>query len=171
MPKREEKIPVKSKQREGEGIVERNRYTPLDEFDRLFNQFRSRFNDLFYQPSPRRLHPTREEEYRPPLADVIDHGDRFEMTVELPGISKEDINVEVTPYNIELSAQKSEKEEEKGKNWLKKERNVSYYRSFDFQDEIEPNNVEAEMKDGVLTINMPKQHPTQTYESKEVKIK
>lgn len=171
MTKREEKIPVKSKQREGEGIVERNRNTPLDEFDRLFNQFRSRFNDIFYQPSPRRPLPIWDEEYRPPLVDVIDHGDRFEMTVELPGISKEDINVEVTPNNIELSAQKSEKEKEEGKNWLKKERNVSYYRSFNFQDKIEPDNVEAEMKDGVLIIEMPKQHPTSAYESKEVKIK
>lgn len=171
MARKREKIPVESKGRKGEGLVDRSRFAPWDEMDRLFNQFRSSFNDLFYRTSPERPMTNWEEQFRPPLADVVDHGDSYEMNVELPGISKDDINVEVTPHNIEVSAQKSTKEEEKGKNWLKKERSFNYYRNFNLPDEIKSDDVDAEMKEGILTINMPKENPTPTYESKKVKIK
>lgn len=173
MAKRREKIPVKSKNRKDnrEGLVEQNQYVPLDEFDRLLNQFRSNFNDLLYGSSFKSPLTTWEGENQQPFADVIDHGDRFEMNVELPGISKEDITVEVTPYNIEISAQKSEETEEEGKTWLRRERNYSYYRSFEFPDEIKPDEVNAEMKEGVLTIDMPKQKPTPHIKSKKVKVK
>jgi HSP20 family protein len=171
MARKKEKVPIQSKDRQREGLVDRTKFTPWVEMDRLFNQFRSSFNDLFYRSSPRSPMVNWNEQFRPPVADVIDHGDTIEMNVELPGISKDDINVEVTPYNIEISARTSTKEEEKGKTWIKKERNFNYYRNFDLPDEIKSDDVDARMKDGILTITMPKEEPTPTIERKEVKIK
>lgn len=167
-----EKLPVRSKKRKGGEVFEPGRYEVFKEMDRLFNQFRSSFNDLFYRTVPQESTPESETALMAPVADVVDHGDEFEMKVELPGVSKDDINIEVTPYNIQVSANKGEEEEKKGKNWLRKERsNLSYYRSFDLPDEIKSDNVEAEMKDGILSVTMPKENPTPSYESKKVKVK
>jgi len=167
-----EKLPVRSKKRKGGEVFERDRYDVFNEMDRLFNQFRSSFNDLFYRNVPQESTLESETSLMPPVADVVDHGDEFEMNVELPGVSKEDINIEVTPYNIQVSAKKGEDQEKKGKNWLRKERsNLSYYRSFDLPDEIKSDDVEAKMKDGILSVTMPKENPTPSYESKKVKVK
>lgn len=170
MVRKSEKVPIESKRGREKGLIDRGK-TPWEEMDRLLNQFRSSFNDLIYRTPNQRQMSEWEEGFRAPFADVVDHGDRFEMKVELPGISKDDINVEVTPYNIEISAEKSEKKETKGKNWLRKERSFNYYRSFDLPEEIKTENVNAEMKDGILSINLPKEKPTPTYKRKEVKIK
>lgn len=171
MPKDKEKLSTKSKNRRGGEVVERGERDPWTEMDRLFSQFRSNFNDLFYRNMPT-FSETKNENVMPPLADVVDHGDRFELNVELPGVSKDDVDVEVTPYTVKLSAEKGEKGEKKGRNWLRKERsNFSYYRSFDLPDEIKSDDVEAEIQDGVLTLTMPKENPASSYESKKVKIK
>ena len=171
MTKDKEKLSTESKKRRGGEVVERGQRDPWAEMDRLFSQFRSNFNDLFYRNMPT-FSETKNENVMSPLADVVDHGDRFEMNVELPGVSKDDIDVEVSPYNVKLSAEKGGKEEKKGRNWLRKERsNFSYYRNFNLPDEIKSDDVEAEMQDGVLTLNMPKENPVPSYESKKVKIK
>lgn len=167
-----EKLPVRNKEKKGGEVSERDRYDVWNEMDRLFNQFRSSFNDLFYRTVPQQSTPRSEPGLIPPVADIVDHGDEFEMNVELPGVSKDDINIEVTPYNIEVSANKGEEQEKKGKNWLRKERsNFSYYRNFNLPDEIKSDNVEAEMNDGILSVTMQKENPTPSYESKKVKVK
>jgi len=167
-----EKNPVRNKVKKGGEIFERGRNDVWNDMDRLFNQFRSSFNDLFYRTVPQESTPRSDTGLMPPVADIVDHGDEFEMNVELPGVSKEDINIEVTPYNIEVSAKKGEEQEKKGKNWLRKERsNLSYYRTFDLPDEIKSDDVKAEMNDGILYVTMPKENPTPSYESKKVKVK
>lgn len=171
MARNKERVPIESKRGRKGGLIDRSRFTAFDEMDRLFNEFKSSFNDLIYSTPPRNKQMKWEEQIRPAVTDVVDHGDRFEMNVELPGISKDDVNIEVTPYNIEISAQKSTKKESKEKNWLKKESTFNYYRNFDLPNEIKSDDVEAELKDGILSITMPKENPTQTYKSKEVKIK
>ncbi|MBS3748259.1 MAG: Hsp20/alpha crystallin family protein [Candidatus Thermoplasmatota archaeon] len=167
-----EKLPVQKKGKKGGEVSERDRYDVWNEMDKLFNQFRSSFNDLFYRTVPQESTARSDIGVMPPVSDIVDHGDEFEMNVELPGVSKDDINIEVTPYNIEVSAKKGEEQEKKGKNWLRKERsNLSYYRTFDLPDEIKSDDVKAEMNDGILSVTMPKENPTPSYESKKVKVK
>jgi HSP20 family protein len=104
--------------------------------------------------------------------DVIDLGDKYEMHVEMPGIPKEDINIEVTPNAVEISAKHETREEDKGKNWLRRERrSMNYYRSIDLPDELKTEDAEAEMKNGVLTLTLPKVKPKPKYKAKKIKIK
>ena len=159
--------------------VERSRLFPTirpadlwTEMDRLFDEFRASFDDLLW-PLRRPKEEVATYEYaRTPLVDVADLGDKYEMRVELPGVPKDDINIEVNPTGIELSVDHEEEKEDKGKHWLRRERSsLSFYRSLEFPEEIKTDKVEAELRDGVLTVMLPKVEPTPSKKTKKVKIK
>jgi HSP20 family protein len=167
---KKDKIMVRPKERKGE-ITPRNAFDIWSDFDRIFDNFRSRFDDLFW-PTIQTTRPLIYDESRAPLADVADLGDRYEMHIEMPGIKKDNVNIEVTPNSIEISAECGGSEEKKGKNWLRREcSNMSYYRSLELPEEIKTDNVEAELKNGVLKLNIPKVEPKQEYKPTKVKIK
>ena len=64
--------------------------------------------------------------------DVIDTGDAFVLDAELPGFKKEDIKIDVENDCLTISAERKVDEEEKQKNFIKRERFYgSYSRSFD----------------------------------------
>ncbi len=168
--KKKDEITPTEQSRKGD-IVERGPDFFLSEMDHWFDQLRNDFEQLFWNPRDR-YNSTLSEWSRTPAVDVADHGDKYEMQVELPGINKEDINLEVSPYGIELSAEHDETKDEKGKNWLRKERTTSsFYRCFEMPDELKTEDVKAEMNDGVLTVTLPKKTPTPKQKSKKVKIK
>jgi HSP20 family protein len=109
---------------------------------------------------------------RTPTMDVVDLGNRYEMTFEMPGISKDNIEIQVMPNAVEISAKQENEEEEKKKNWLRRERSyTNFYRHLELPEEIKTDSVEAEMKDGVLTMSLPKIEPKPEYKATKVKIK
>jgi len=111
-------------------------------------------------------------DFRTPIMDVVDLGDKFEMHIEMPGIKKEDINVEVTPTSVEICAGHEETSKKKGKNWLRQERSsMDFYRYLNLPEAIKTGNVEAELKDGVLTLLLQKAQPKPRPKTSQVKIK
>ncbi|MBS3802203.1 MAG: Hsp20/alpha crystallin family protein [Candidatus Thermoplasmatota archaeon] len=169
---RKKKDEITPRNRSGkDDIVERKPDYFLSEMDHWFDQLRNDFEQLFWNPQDSYTSNLTEWN-RTPAVDVADHGDRYEMNVELPGVNKEDINLEVTPYGIELSAEHEQTSDEKGKNWLRKERATSsFYRCFDMPDEVKTDDVIAEMNDGILKVTLPKKKPTPKQKSKKVNIK
>jgi HSP20 family protein len=160
--------PVRRRKRER--LAERRPYEYWTDVDRLFDQFRSNFEDMLWYPRTNFLDLS--EQKRSPSMDVADLGDKYQLTVELPGISKGDISIEVTSHDIEISAEKKTVEEEKKKNWLRRERSSSsFYRYLELPEELKTNDVDAEFKDGVLKLTLPKVEPTPVSESKKVKVK
>lgn len=165
---RKDKIIPRRKEKKDE-IVER---TPTDvwtDMDNLFDQLRSDFHSLFLNP----FYPRETTEWmQAPAVDVSDQGDAFEMHVDLPGVQKDDVNIEVTPHGVEISANYDETKEESGKNWLRKERRASsFYRCFELPEELRTDEAEAEMNNGVLSITLPKKQPTPKEKPKKLKIK
>ncbi len=159
------KLSVRDKDEGKRDLAIRKPYDLWTEMDRLFDQFRTNFDDIFWKP-------TTMMKERTPLMDVEDLGDKYKMNVEMPGIPKEDINIEVTPNTIEISAEHEEAGKDKGKNFLRRERSTtSFYRSLELPEELKTDNVDAEIEDGVLRISLPKLEPKPKKESKKVKIK
>ncbi len=164
------KIIVRPSERKGE-LTSMRALDLWSEIDRMFDNFRAGFDDLFW-PWGRNEFETKMIPSRTPLLDVADLGDRYEMRVEMPGIPKEDINIEVTPTGVEISAEHSESKENKDKNWLRRERSsMKFYRSLDLPEELKTDEVEAELKEGILTVMLPKVEPKPEYKPKKVKIK
>ena len=90
--------------------------------------------------------------------DVEDTGDAFKLEAELPGFDKEDIQLDLDNDTLTISAEHSsdKKEEDKKKNYVKRERYYgSYTRSFDVTG-IDVDRIEAEYNNSVLTLNLPK---------------
>lgn len=152
-------------------ITVRRPYDYWMDIDRIFDDFRTQFDDFFWPPTHRgELVP--DIRNRNPPMDIADLGDKYEMHVEMPGIPKEDINIEVTQNSIEISAEHEESREDKDKNWLRRERSsMSFYRSLELPEEIKSDNVDAEFKNGILTVMFPKIEPKQKHKSNKVKIK
>lgn len=151
-------------------ISPRRPYELWTDMDQLFDQFRTNFNDLFWRPNTSLL--STFDDLRTPMMDVADLGNRYDMKLEIPGIPKENINIEVSPTSIEISAKHETEENEDSKNWLRRERScTSFYRSVEFPDKIKTDAVEAEFKDGVLNLSVPKAEPKPEIKSTKVKIK
>jgi HSP20 family protein len=158
-----------TEEKQGE-ITPRRPYELWTDMDQLFDQFRTNFNDLFWRPNTSPL--STFDDLRAPMMDVADLGNKYEMKVEIPGIPKENINIDVSPTSIEISAKHETEEDENNKNWLRRERNsTSFYRSVEFPDKIKTDAVEAEFKDGVLNLTLPKSEPKPEVKSTKVKIK
>ena len=92
--------------------------------------------------------------------DVTDTGDAFVLDAELPGFKKEDIKIDVENDCLTISAERKLDEEEKQKNFIKRERFYgSFSRSFDVSG-VNVDGIEAAYNDGVLKRTMPKKVET-----------
>ena len=93
--------------------------------------------------------------------DVIDEGKQLRVKMDVPGIKKNEIKLNVTDNSLEVSAEHKEESEEKKKNYLRKERSeVSYYRTLPLPDKVVSGKTKAKLSDGVLEITLPKSKPT-----------
>jgi HSP20 family protein len=103
--------------------------------------------------------------------DVIDEGNQFRVKMDVPGIKKNEVSLNVTDNSLEVSAEHKEESEEKKKNYLRKERSqVSFYRSLPLSEKINADKVIAKLTDGVLDITLPKSKPTEIQKKKTVLV-
>jgi HSP20 family protein len=110
-------------------------------------------------------------ETRLPLCDMEDMGDKYEISLETPGIPKEKITIKAGTDHIDISGEQEKKTEDKGKNYLYKERSYSSLsRRISIPEEIIPSKIDAKMENGVLHIQVPKKTPAKKDETK-VEIK
>jgi HSP20 family protein len=97
------------------------------------------------------------ERYRKPFIDIVETDKEVVATVEMPGLNKEDIKINVTEDRLEISAETKQDEEKKEKDYIYKERRSgSYYRSISLPSSIDSDNAKASYNNGVLEIKMPK---------------
>ncbi len=149
---------IRRKQKKGE-IVPSDHWSPgarpmtlLRDMDRLFDEFRSEMEGALLT-APRLMLDT----MRRPLVDMVDKGKEYVVRAELPGITKDDIKVEVTEDSLEISSEKSVEEKEEKEGYIRRERRYSnFYRSIPLPGEVVPGKADAELNDGVLTIRLPK---------------
>lgn len=91
-------------------------------------------------------------------ADIRDTGDAYELEADLPGVKKEDIQVELDNNYLTISAERHAEKDEKDKkgNYVRRERSYgSYSRSFDVTG-VQTDQITAEYTDGVLKLRLPK---------------
>jgi HSP20 family protein len=157
--------------------IERKETMVKRPFDELFNNFRQDIEDVFFTPF---ITPLRSAgiprgiqsiETRTPLCDIIDKGDRFAVSLEVPGIQKDKIEVKATNEYITISGIEEEKTEIEEGNYVLNERTYrSFSRRIPFSENIIPTKVDATIENGILKIEVPKQKPTSTEET-HIKIK
>lgn len=105
--------------------------------------------------------------------DVKEYEEKYCIKVELPGIKKENINVDINKNSIKIEANKSftnEEEEKKHKYHKSEFRYGNYSRTLYFPYEINIDEAEADLKNGILDITLPKKH-IENKETKKLEIK
>lgn len=110
-------------------------------------------------------------ETRMPLCDVIDKGDKYEINLEVPGISKENIDLKATKNSLRVSAVQTEKTKQRDRKYLYSERSYkSFHRQIPFAEEIIPSKISAQVKNGILEIDLPKKTPTKLEGNEEFRV-
>lgn len=152
-------------------LARRNTGSPLawfDEMDRWFDDFRRSFEERFLGPLARSGDSGLQ--VRQPLVDVIDRGSEFLVRAELPGVTKEDVDLNVTPDGIEIRAETNRSREEKEKDYSFQERTYqALHRVLSFPAEVNADLASASLKDGLLEVRIPKKEPTP--DSRPVKVR
>jgi len=106
-----------------------------------------------------------------PRVDVKDKKDHIEISAELPGVKKEDIDVTLENGILTLSAEskQEDKEEQDGRVVRQERRYGRYQRSFNLGTGVQESDIKAQFNDGVLTLHAPKAQE-ETPESRRIQI-
>ena len=146
-------------------------------FDDLFDNFRQDMEDAFFTPfiNPLRAFGTQRNmdliETRIPLCDILDKGDKYTISLEVPGIQKDKIEVKATEEYLTISGIDEKKNEEEKNSYVLRERTYrSFSRKIPFPENIVPSKIDATEENGILKIEVPKQKPTSIEETK-IKIR
>jgi HSP20 family protein len=95
----------------------------------------------------------------------------YHVEVDLPGVKKDDIHVDVKDNVLTISGERKTKKEVKEKDYSKKESSYGkFQRSFTLPENTDAENIEANSKDGVLEVVVPKMKRSKK-ETKKIKIK
>jgi HSP20 family protein len=102
--------------------------------------------------------------------DISEDEKSLYITAELPGLKKEDVKISIEDNLLTIRAERKKETEEKQKNYQRVERFYgSFSRSFNLGDNVGTDAIEAEYKEGVLHLTLPKIEPVKN--TKEVVIK
>jgi HSP20 family protein len=139
-------------------------------FNDAFERFRTDFQNLIL-PSTEALEKALSAvpKTRAPLVDLQDRGKDYLLKVEMPGFKKPDIEIQAFDDAIEVSGETGWKYDSKSEKYICKERACeSFYRMIQLPEEIKTEDIQADLKDGVLEILMEKKKPKQ---AKKVTLK
>lgn len=105
--------------------------------------------------------------------DIADKGDHYLLEAELPGFDKGDIKIDIDGDRLTISAEHDESHEENNKKnkYIRRERSYgSYMRSFDISN-VKSEEIDAEYKNGILSVKLPKKEETSAPKTRRIDIK
>ncbi|WP_044913944.1 Hsp20/alpha crystallin family protein [Butyrivibrio sp. WCE2006] len=136
------------------------------------------FDDLFNFPDFRDVNHMERKLYgrhadRLMKTDVKEEDNQYVVSIDLPGFSKEDINLELNEGYLTISASKNmnnDKNDKKGRLIRQERYSGSMQRSFYVGDQITEEDVKASFKHGVLSLTIPKKEQQKLPEKKHIMI-
>ena len=124
----------------------------FDEMEKLFEDFWG--NSLIDTPvvNSRRF-----------SVDISEKNDKFLVEAELPGIKEDDLEVKLDRDVLTISAERNEEKEKEDKNYYRREiRSGRFERRFRLPDNIDKEEIKADLKNGILKIDLPKTEKSET---------
>ncbi len=118
---------------------------------------------------PERWFRGEEMDVRAPTVDVYEEKDDIVVKVELPGMDKNNIEVNLTDHTLTIKGEKKKEEEVKNENYYRTERSYgTFLRTLELPKDVHTDKVKAIFKNGILEVRMPK---TEEAKAKEIKVK
>ncbi len=125
----------------------------------------------FFERRPHLWWPWRSAgmEITTPTVDLYEEKDDIVVKAELPGLEKDNIEVDLSDNRLTIRGEKKQEEEVKRENYYRSERSYgSFSRTLELPSEVQTDKVKAAFKNGVLEIRLPK---TEEAKKKPTKIK
>jgi HSP20 family protein len=160
----------KAKEKETKAVAPWRPFMGLTSWEREMDRM---MDDLF----GRRMRPwwpsiwprAGDGEFITPMVDVYEEKDDIVVKAELPGLGKDDVEVNISESELTLKGEKKKEETIDEENYYRCERSYgTFLRSVDLPADVQADKVKASFKNGVLEIRMPK---TEEAKTKEIKIK
>lgn len=135
-------------------------FTRMSDIDRMFgamNLLRNKMDRIFSDYDRSGISGPG---YRPasnsPRTNLMENGDKFEVQAEIPGISKEDLNIKIQGNYLEISGNRSVGTPD-GYKVHRNERGGSIFsRCFTLPDEVDADKADARLENGILYLTLPK---------------
>jgi HSP20 family protein len=158
----------KTKEKETKSVTPRRPFMDLPRWDRDMERM---MGDFFSRRPwwPERWFKTERMELTAPAVDLYEEKDDIVVKAELPGIEKNNIEVNLTDHTLTIKGEKKKEEEIKEKNYYRAERSYgSFVRTLELPRDVHTDKVKATFKNGILEVRLPK---TEEAKAKEVKVK
>lgn len=146
-------------------------WTRMNDIDRMFgamDMLRSRMNRMFtdydksYGDYGWRLIDAQ------PRTNMYDNGDHFEVRAEVPGLAKGDLGIKIQGNYLEISGTRKSDAPEGYKTHRVERKASTFTRSFTLPSDVDVEKVEAGLKNGILTLTLPK---AEAAKPKQIEIK
>jgi HSP20 family protein len=135
-------------------LMKRDSLLPLDPFS-LFDSYADEFKLPDVLPAA-------------PAVQIVERENEYELTVETPGLTRDDIKVDIEKGTLTLSGEKEVTVDSQTERVIRRERRAgSFKRSFRFQD-IDEDKISATYENGLLTIVVPK---AESAKPKQIEVK
>ncbi len=123
---------------------------PFEEIRRMQERLNKMFEEFTRMPEFREVRLTMP-------VDVIDEGEQIRIVADVPGFSKEDIEVYFEDGDLIIKAERKEETEEKGRDYIRRERKMGkFYRRIPLPADVDTEGVKARYTNGVLEITLPR---------------
>ena len=134
------------------------RWEPVRELGTLQNEMNRLFNTFFDAPAPMHGQGTASAQRRwIPAMDLVETEDAFVLKADLPGLSEQEVNIELEDNVLTVSGQRASEHEERREGFYRVERGWgSFSRSLTLPEGVDAQAVEANFDRGVLEIRIPK---------------
>ena len=130
------------------------RWEPVRELTTLQSEMNRLFNTFFDTPTSGDGAPARRWV---PAMDLVEHDDHFVLTADLPGVTQEDVSIEVQADVLTISGERKTSQESSGTGYYRLERSTgAFSRTLTLPEGVDPEAVEASFANGVLEIHIPK---------------
>ncbi len=88
--------------------------------------------------------------------NVYENKDDYVIVSKLPGVAKSDINISIKDHTLKITGERKKDQYDKANLLLNERHNGKFERNFILNEKVDMNNINAEMKNGLLMIKLPK---------------
>ncbi|WP_340819263.1 Hsp20/alpha crystallin family protein [Methanolobus sp. WCC4] len=128
-----------------------SRWEPFDEMRRMQERLYNMFGE---ESAPTEL---MNMDTLSPLVDIEEKDDEIIVTTDLPGVSKDDVNIDIKNNRVWINANTHKELKEEKEGYLMRERTYNRFaRAFNLPSAVNEEQASAKLEDGVLTIKIPK---------------
>jgi len=156
-------------------VKRENPFSLFQEMDRMFDNLWRSFDESFWPFRGRkRYEPIKWEDlpiFRTPLSNIVENENNYNITAELPGLDKGDIEITVHDGMLEIKGEQKEEKKEEKEGFVRREySSASYYRAFNLPENVDEDAIDAGLDKGILRLKIPKKEPEKK-EKKKIEIK